>query len=119
MKHYNKKLNLNSLIASSKEKNSFKTLNHFNYELMRSTFLYKSSGSIIGLFKLFCILGQFRYKTYMVSFYMYDLVFKNLNNCLRGFLILLYSFMTMMTYFYYFDLFYFHSPKLNTEGIKV
>lgn len=110
MKHYHQQINMNSLVSCGKEKKAFKSINHFNYEMMKTTFFYKCYGSVIGLFKVLLEIKNYNYKTYMLTFFVYDLALKNMNNCLRYIMILLYCLLTVIVYFSFFDQFYFHSP---------
>lgn len=81
MKHHHSLLNTKSIL--NKQVSTFKFLNYFNYELIKTTYCYQSYGALCGLIYFLSILRNFRYKTYMLSFMLYDLIMLNMNMLFR------------------------------------
>ena len=83
LKNFTKCLNINSLIDSSKNKDTFQRVNYLVYELCNATFIYKRFGSIFGLFNLLTNLRKMKYKTYVLSFMIYDLIISYMNKFVK------------------------------------
>ena len=118
MKHYNSQINFNSLVSANKERNSYKTVNVFNHEMMRATYIYKYYGSIIGLIRLCFLLRHFTYKSYIFSFFIMDLSLRNINTFIKYLSLILYCIVTVYCFFYYFEVYNFHLENSDNSIIS-
>lgn len=114
-KNYSNQISVNSLLASNKDRQTLSKINTLNYEILNTTFNYKINGGIVTLLKFLAGIFNYEYKTYILSFLIYDLIIGNFNSFLKPLLVLAYTITITFIYLYLFDTFYFHLDSSDTD----
>ncbi len=101
IKFFHHKLELESIIASQKQKSQFNFYNNFNYDLFNTLYFYKTKNYIGFIGKLLSgnPISNYTYKYYNFKFIIYDLVLPNMNENLKYFLIGIYCFYISYLFF--------------------
>lgn len=102
MEYNYKEVSTSSIISSNKSKETFKELNVFNYELMRTVYFYKCYWVFSLLFLIYKILcGSYMYKSYMFSFMVYNLIVKEIRLIYKYLILIIYAYMLITLNFDY------------------
>lgn len=114
-KNYSNQISVNSLVAANKDRETLSKINVLNYEILNTTFSYKINGGIYTLLRFLTGIFNYEYKTYILSFLLYDLIIGNFNSFIKPVLVLSYTIMITFIYLYLFDTFYFHLDSADTD----